>query len=489
MRWGATIASLCLVSCSSDPLVEPPNQGAVQQTPQGQIIANLTSRGIAKDPRFNETSMIALYLYKKVDYSLSCTGASDPKKCEDNLVFRNEQVDALGFTNEPGYFGFEPEYGTYFPLLVADDGQNYPTTKPADPPGFPDPDVWQCIRVPFTTSPNYNKYECGVNFHPIRYFNRNLSTYTLQVYAATGRGYASSYILDYNLFNSLNHPVRDGDRYFAYFAVHFQAMKAAPDSEDRFDVNASTWKRPIEPDLVSPRIEIRVKMLPEGPYDKAGSVYDIPDYSTWYDPLAGCRPVAGTPGSVYFSEIQWMGSEDISGNAQTGDEFIELYNRSGNAINISGWQIEGAASGGGSLVLPLCATIPAGGVYTIGKYNDRAFTNLNYITPSLSLSNSGRNLVLKDASGTVIHSLTGCTSSWGSKGQNGGANAPKRSMRLDTVLKTLPYTSSACTASDWTTTSTGDSNYGTSSANVRSAYKANDDTSDGTVATPGYAGP
>ncbi|MCS6971406.1 MAG: lamin tail domain-containing protein, partial [Leptospiraceae bacterium] len=177
------------------------------------------------------------------------------------------------------------------------------------------------------------------------------------------------------------------------------------------------------------------------------------------------------------------------GNAQTGDEFIELYNRSGNAINISGWQIEGAASGGGSLVLPLCATIPAGGVYTIGKYNDRAFTNLNYITPSLSLSNSGRNLVLKDASGTVIHSLTGCTSSWGSKGQNGGANAPKRSMRLDTVLKTLPYTSSACTASDWTTTSTGDSNYGTSSANVRSAYKANDDTSDGTVATPGYAGP
>ena len=307
---------------------EPPNQGAIQQTPAGQIVANLSNRGIAGDARFNERTMIAIYLYKKKDYSLSCTSAADRKKCEDGLIFKNEKIDSLGFTNEPGYFGYDADFNSYFPTLVADEGHVYSSVKPADPAGFPDADVWQCIRNPFQGNPNYNKFECGVNSHPIRYFNKNLTTYTLQVYATDGKGYASSYILDYNLFNSLNHPVKDGDRYYAYFAVHFNALNTAADSEDRMDFAASTWKRPIEPDLVSPRIEINVKLLPEGPYDKAGSVYDIPDYSTWYDPFAGCRPTTNVPAnSIYYSEFLWQGSEDNTAAATTDDEFFEIYNK------------------------------------------------------------------------------------------------------------------------------------------------------------------
>jgi hypothetical protein len=484
---GLLLLLLVFSACSAGSVGEPPNQGAVQQTAAGQIVANLSNRGISKDPRISELSMIALYLYKKKDYSLSCTNASDRLRCEDALIFSNEKVDSMGFTNEPGYFGYDATYQSYYPKLVADRGQNYPSTKPADPPGFTDPDVWQCIRNPFTTSPNYNKYECGVNSHPIRYFRRDLTTYTLQVYATDGRGFPSSYILDYNLFNSLNHPVKDGDRYYAYFAVHYQAIRQAADSEDRFDKNASTWKRPIEPDLVSPRIEINVKLLPEGPYDKAGSVYEIPDYSTWYDPLAACRAAQTVPAnSVYISEVMWMGSEDLSGSASTDDEFIEIYNSNPFDVSLSGWKILGAGVGSDALILPTCAVVKAGSVYTVGRRTDKAFTRFDYVTTALSLSNSGESSFgLQSADGSYTHAITGCTSGpWGGKGQNGGAGSPKASMRL-TSINTPTNTCSA----GWATSKVIDPNYAADSAYLNPAHAAADDTSDGTVATPGFKGP
>lgn len=492
----AQLVAVC--ACNAGSSGDPPNQGAVQQTPEGQIVADLSNRGISKDPRINETSMIALYLYKKVDYSLSCVNAADRLRCEDALIFQNEKVDALGFTNEPGYFGYDATYGSYYPTLVADAGQSYPSSKPADPPGFPDPDVWQCIRNPFTTSPLYNKYECGVNSHPIRYFKRDLTTYTLQVYATNGQGFASSYILDYNLFNSLNHPVKDGDRYYAYFAVHYNAMRSASDSEDRFDASASTWKRPIEPDLVSPRIEMRVKLLAEGPYDKPGSVYDIPDYSTWYDPLAGCRPTQSVPvNSVYISEILWMGSEDTGGTADASDEFIEIYNSNPFDVVLSGWKINGAGPGSAAITLPTCAVIKAGGVYTVGEKTTGAFTKFDFTTSQLSLSNSGESsLGIVDAAGNTISSVTGCAPPpppppypWQDFGKNGGAGLPKRSMRLTSIT-----TRADTCGAGWSTTSVADANYSAGVANVRSSHvypatQPNDTSGDGTAATPGYPGP
>ena len=481
---------VALAACNAGSNGEAPNQGSVQQTAAGQIVANLSSRGIQKDARFTEQSMVALYLYKKKDYSLSCVSAADRKKCEDALIFKNEKIDSLGFSNEPGYFGFDSDFNSYFPMLIADAGHVYPSTKPADPPGFADPDVWQCMRIPFTTDPNYGKYECGVNSHPIRYFNKKLTTYTLQVYATNSKGYASSYILDYNLFNSLNHPVKDGDRYYAYFAVHYNAIKAAADSEDRFDLNATTWKRPIEPDLVSPRIEINVKLLAEGPYDRAGSVYDIPDFSTWYDPFAGCRATQAVPAnSIYISEMMWMGSEDTSGTGASEDEFIEIYNSNSFDVSISGWKLNGVGSGTAAVILPTCATIKANSTYTVGKQTTKAFTKFDFVTNDISLSNSGEGtLNIQDSSGTIISQVTGCTTGpWGGNGSNGAANSPKISMRLTDVTVRAP-TCSTGGPGNWCTTSTTDTNYSTHSANLSASYKASADTSaEGSIATPGYS--
>lgn len=479
-----------VINCNAGANGEAPNQGAVQQTAAGQIIANLSNRGISADARFSGQSLIVIYLYKKKDYSLSCTLATDRQKCEDGLIFRNEKVDSQGFSNEPGYFGFDGDYNSYYPTLVADPGHVYLATKPLDLPGFADPDVWQCLRIPFPSDPNYGKYGCGVNSHPIRLFNPELTTYTLQVYANDAKGYPSSYLLDYNLFNDMNHPVKDGDRYFAYFAVHFDATKAAADSEDRFAFNASTWKRPIEPDLVSPRIEMRIKLLPEGPYDKAGSTYDIPDFSTWYDPLAGCRVAQSIPAnSVYISEIMWMGSEDTSGSGASEDEFIEIYNKNNFDVSLSGWKVLGAGVGTAAITLPACSVIKANSVFTIGRQTSKAFTKFDFITTSLSLTNSGESAFgITDGNPTPVysHTISNCTvSPWQGTSANGGAGAPKRSMRLTNV--STP--SGDCTAL-WSMTSTTDMNFFTGAGNVSPAHKAAADAGvEGTLATPGYAGP
>jgi hypothetical protein len=489
----AKVVLLCMAVglfsyCKAGSSGDSPNQGAIQQTPEGQIVVNLANRGIRKDPRFTDVSMVAIYLYKKKDYSLSCTNAADRRKCEDILIFKNEKIDSLGFSNEPGYFGYDPDFKTYFPNLIADTGYNYPSSKPADPQGFADPDVWQCLRNPFVGTANYNKYECGVNSHPIRSFNKDLTTYTLQVYATDAQGFATSYILDYNLFNSLNHPVKDGDRYFAYMAVHFKSHKAAADSEDRFDASASTWKRPIEPDLVSPRVEIKIKLLAEGHHDKPGSTYDIPDYSTWYDPYTDCRATRNVPaGSIYYSEIMWMGSKDTNGTGASEDKFVEIYNSNSFDVYMSGWKLNGVGAGASAITLPTCSLIKANSVYTVGAQTNKAFKKFDLVSGLVSLTNTGEaTLNIQDAAGTIISSVTGCTTGpWGSNGLNGGANAPKRSMRLTAI-----GTAATTCAANWSTTSVSDTSYSTSSGNLNSGYSATADTAtEGTVATPGYAGP
>lgn len=457
------------------------------QTADGQITVSLTSHGIAKDPRITQNSLIVFYLYKKKDYSINCSSAADRIKCEDQLVFKNEKIDALGFTNEPGYFGYNPDRGSYFPELSAPQGQTYPATKPNDPDGFPDPDAWQCIRNPFSSSPNQGKFECGINAHPIRNFNKDLTTHTMAVYAATYRGLPAPYGAEYNLFMSSYHPVKDGDRYYGYFAVHYSAIRPAADAEDRFDLGSAAFKRPIEPDLVSPRIDITINLQAAGK-NPAGSTYEIPDYTSWYDPFSACRSTQDVPGnSVYFSEILWMGSKDLSGTSSSEDEFIEIYNSNSFDVVVSGWRLNGVGSGSGAISLPNCALIRAGAVFTVGKPTSKSIRKLDYADTGMSLSNSGEaTLGIQDAAGNTISSMTGCTAPpWGGQGILGSTGNANRSMRLTNLLSP----SGNCFAG-WSTTSSADPGYLNSSQNLAAAFKTDSDSGvDGTIATPGFKGP
>lgn len=112
---------------------------------------------------------------------------------------------------------------------------------------------------------------------------------------------------------------------------------------------------------------------------------------------------AATPGDVVINEVAWAGSSDSA-----NDEWIELYNRSNQTVDLAGWVIEDD----GVPNYELTGNIAAHGYFLIEK-NDNAVSTVNADKlVGISLANSGDSLVLKDPSGVVIDSLNGSGGAW-----------------------------------------------------------------------------
>ncbi len=459
-----------VLACANHQAPEPSNQGRVFQYPDGNITVFLNNRGFKSDPNISRRSVFIAYVFRRADYGLECAADPEPEKCESKLIFRNEKIDSLAFSNEPGFYGYDTQWG-YSPILVSDLAQgDFPATRPPDPEGMQDPDIWQCYYSNF-----HGGYRCGINNNPIRYLDLSLSQFHMPVYAADGKGFPSTYLVSYNKFQSLNHPVQDGNRFFMYLAVHYEAIREDSLAENRFLASSSIFQRPVVPDLISPRIPIKIKLLAEGPYDAAGSVYDIPDFRLWYHP--GCAATTGLAAdSLVFSEILWSGSQNTDGVADSQDEFFEIYNRTANSIVMSGYRIQGMSSGSSEIILPDCTIIEPNGVITVHRKTGAAFNTANLVFSTVAIANSGKVIRIRDKNNTVIHELD-CSASWSGRGSNG---TPKRSMQLLNP-NTVP---TSC--NNYVTTSVDDTNYAMKSIKINASHLAADDTSPGTVATPGF---
>ncbi len=99
-------------------------------------------------------------------------------------------------------------------------------------------------------------------------------------------------------------------------------------------------------------------------------------------------------GAVVINEINWAGSYTNSQTTDTGDEFLELYNTTASAINISGWKFACTTDGGATvssyLQLPAGAVIPPGGFFTLAASSAGAFPNATFFTSQLNVTNSSR---------------------------------------------------------------------------------------------------
>jgi len=105
---------------------------------------------------------------------------------------------------------------------------------------------------------------------------------------------------------------------------------------------------------------------------------------------------------VVINELMWSGS-----TVSSADEWIELRNLSDQEIDISNWQIEGAAQSNGALIIPIGKKIPANGLFLISNYskeNDKTILSVdsNWQTSKISLSNSKPHIILKDSNNNVI---------------------------------------------------------------------------------------
>ncbi len=158
------------------------------------------------------------------------------------------------------------------------------------------------------------------------------------------------------------------------------------------------------------------------------------------------------PLDVVINEVNWFG------NADTGDEWIELRNISGRSLNLNGWSIDSAGSGGSSATINVPAVVPDGGYFVVGDRQGAdevgARTSLTGVSDvflhNLSLANNGEELILRDATGTAIDSTP--TGAWPA-----GDNDVDRTMERRDEITGGGYTDGAL-AGSWYTWNPADGN-------------------------------
>ena len=113
------------------------------------------------------------------------------------------------------------------------------------------------------------------------------------------------------------------------------------------------------------------------------------------------------PGAVVINEVAWGGTA-----ANSAHEWIELYNTTGSAIDLTGWRLF-SSDGGPSITLS--GVIPAFGYYLIERSTDDAVSDVSADwvgSFGTGLSNNGEVLTLTNALGEVIDAANGDGGPW-----------------------------------------------------------------------------
>lgn len=121
--------------------------------------------------------------------------------------------------------------------------------------------------------------------------------------------------------------------------------------------------------------------------------------------------------AVTISEIAWMGSSD-----SPNDEWIELHNTGGSAVQVDGW----ALKDGVNLEIPLSGTIGSGEYVVLERTDDGSAPGIAFAVYQGALANTGSTLSVYRADGSLEDRIAG-----GENWENvGGDNESKQTAQL-----------------------------------------------------------
>jgi uncharacterized repeat protein (TIGR01451 family) len=125
------------------------------------------------------------------------------------------------------------------------------------------------------------------------------------------------------------------------------------------------------------------------------------------------KPLGANALDVVISEVAWGGTA-----ANTNHEWIELYNTTSSAIDLTGWTLE--TSDGSPAVINLSGSIPAYSVFLLESSADAPISNIvANQTYTGTLSNSGETLTLRDNLNNPIDTANNSLGGW-----DAGSGAP-----------------------------------------------------------------
>ncbi len=117
---------------------------------------------------------------------------------------------------------------------------------------------------------------------------------------------------------------------------------------------------------------------------------------------------------IYISEVNWGGSE-----YSASDEWLELYNRTDQEVDLGGWILQGAMGGRGALTLPQGTIIAPNHTLLLSNYALESEKTTLLVEPDLvdsrlSLGNSSLNLLLTGPNDEVVDAVTILNGEFGS---------------------------------------------------------------------------
>ncbi len=206
---------------------------------------------------------------------------------------------------------------------------------------------------------------------------------------------------------------------------------------------------------VADAVEVRARSRGRSP-DGTGE-FLVPAQATF-----GVPNVFAVPANIVINEIMYSapptlerpasGANPAVAYAKNPEQWIELYNRSAQTVDLTGWRIDE----GIDFPFPVGTLIPAGGWLVVAKDPlalKAKFRRLNALGPfSNSLSSSGERLVLRDANDnpadTVHYSDDG---RWPEAADGGGSSLELRDPRADNNAGATWAASNESSRSAWQT--------------------------------------
>lgn len=170
--------------------------------------------------------------------------------------------------------------------------------------------------------------------------------------------------------------------------------------------------------------------------------------------------IASTERSVVMSEIAWAGSADSA-----SDEWIELYNNTSTVIDLTGWTIE---DDNGAQIYELIGNIPAHGYFLLESRETATSVPADQVR-SLSLSNAGDGLVLKDLVANTIDTANSASGTW-----------PAGSNTTHATMERISLTTDGNTTNNWRTSS----ETSTATASSGNSIVGSPKTGDSTITPP-----
>jgi hypothetical protein len=139
--------------------------------------------------------------------------------------------------------------------------------------------------------------------------------------------------------------------------------------------------------------------------------------------LGPISPSSVTPGDVVISEVAWMGTV-----ANPAHEWIELYNNTNQAINLTGWRIVSLTDNSPNFTISStdCSnlTIPAKGFFLLERTSESTVSDIAAdCIYTGSLSDTGEALALRDPSNNTIDTANGDGGAWPA-----GTTSPRATM-------------------------------------------------------------